>query len=205
MQASTRLWGRGKKLNHRLAHWGADLLLPASDFIAANWQGCTVAMKTIRNAAVPHDDAPSEVPLDGPVRTLTVERLHALKGHHVAIAAAAAARRAGCDVTLEVFGGPLENNPYAEPLRRQIAGAGIDSAVRLMGFSNDVRLRHGQNHLGLQCRIDPETCSLWVRETLVDGLPLDASATGGTPEFVADGLTGYWFRRVTWKDGAAAD
>jgi colanic acid/amylovoran biosynthesis glycosyltransferase len=32
-----------------------------------------------------------------------------------------------------------------------------------------------------------------VCETLVDGLPLVASANGGTPELVADGVTGYLY------------
>ena len=59
-----------------------------------------------------------------------------------------------------------------------------------MGFCSDLRQRHQEYHLGLQCRIDPEPCSLWVCETLVDGLPLAASATGGTPELVGDGVTG---------------
>ncbi len=189
----TRLYGMGVKLSHRLVQWGADLLLPASDYIAANWRGCGVPIKTIRNAAVPLFAAPSVLPLDGPVRTLVAGRLETTKGHHVAVEAVAAARRAGCDVTLDVFGGPLDNNPYAEQLRRTIAAAGIGAAVRLVGFCDDLRQRHQQYHLGLQCRITPEPCSLWVCETLVDGLPLIASASGGTPELVADGATGYLY------------
>lgn len=185
-----RLFGVGKVLNHRLAKWGADLLLPASDYIAANWHGCGVPIQTIRNAAVPLVDAPSELPLDGPVRAVVAGRLESTKGHHVAIDAVAKARHSGCDVRLDVFGGPLENNPYADQLRQQIAAAGIESALQLKGFCTDLRQRHRDYHVGLQCRINPEPCSLWVCETLVDGLPLIASANGGTPELVADGVTG---------------
>ncbi len=187
------MWGLGMKLNHGLAKWGADLLLPASDFIAANWQGCGVPIRTIRNAAVPMFAAPSELPLDGPVRCLVAGRLEPSKGHHVAIDAVSTARKAGCDVTLDVYGGPLENNPYAKELRQRIAAVECDSAVRLMGFCDDLRQRHPQYHLGLQCRIDAEPCSLWVCETLVDGLPTIASASGGTPELVADGVTGFLY------------
>jgi glycosyltransferase involved in cell wall biosynthesis len=187
----TRLGGLGMKLNHRMARWGADLLLPVSDYIADNWRASGVPIRTIRNCAVPIFTGANELPLEGPLRTLVAGRLEASKGHHVAVAAVAAARRAGCDITLDVFGGPLENNPYADELRRQIAAAGIESAVRLMGFCTDLRTRHQQYHVGLQCRIDPEPCSVWVCETLVDGLPLIASANGGTPELVVEGVTGY--------------
>jgi glycosyltransferase involved in cell wall biosynthesis len=186
-----RLGGFGVKLNHRLARWGADLLLPASDFIAANWQGCGVPIKTIRNAAVPKFPEPNKVAESGPLRTLTAGRLEASKGHHVAVAAVAKARRRGCDVTLDMYGGPVDDNPYADELRSAIAANGIESAVRFMGFCDDLRSRQREYHLGLQCRIDPEPCSLWICETLVDGLPLVASATGGTPELVHHGMTGY--------------
>jgi glycosyltransferase involved in cell wall biosynthesis len=188
-----RLFGWGGRLNRGLAKWGADLLLPASDFIGTNWQGCGVPTKTIRNAAVPLYSEPNELSLDGPMRILVAGRLADSKGHHVAIAAIAAARKAGCDVTLDVFGGPLENNPYADSLRRQVAEGGLDKHVHFKGFSSDLRLRHQDYHLGLQCRITAEPCSLWVCETLVDGLPLVASASGGTPELVADGVTGYLY------------
>src|SRR6185369_9730805 len=121
-------------------------------------------------------------------------RLEWAKGHHLAIAAVLAARAAGLPVELDVMGGPLEGNAYADELRRTIAAADAADAVRLLGFVKDARLRHQQYHLGLQCRIDPEPCSLWVCETLVDGLPLIASDSGGTPELVADGQTGLLFR-----------
>jgi glycosyltransferase involved in cell wall biosynthesis len=189
----TRLAGLGIKLNHSLAKWGADLLLPASDFIAANWHGCGVPIRTIRNAAVPLFAEPGAAPLDGPLRTLVAGRLEASKGHHVAVDAVAAARRAGCDMTLDIYGGPLDDNPYAGGLRRKIAAERIEAAVRFMGFHTDLRARQREYHLGLQCRIDPEPCSLWVCETLVDGLPLLASASGGTPELIDDGATGYLY------------
>jgi glycosyltransferase involved in cell wall biosynthesis len=188
-----RLGGLGRWLNHRLARWGANLLLPASDFIAQNWRGCGVPMRTVRNAAAPLFQAPSALPLDGPLRCMVAGRLLADKGHHVAVAAVLAARQAGCDVELDIFGGPLENNRYADQLRQTIRTAGNERQIRLAGFCDDLRQKHRDYHLGLQCRISPEPCSLWVCETLVDGLPLVASATGGTPELVEDGVTGFLF------------
>lgn len=188
-----RLYGLGQKLSHRLARWGADMLLPASDAIGDNWQGCGVPMITIRNAAVPLYAQPNELP-ESPIQCLVAGRLEHDKGHHLATEAVIRARQTGADVRLDIFGGPLESNPYADALRQRIRAAGCEDAIRLMGFQSDLRQRHQQYHLGFQCRISPEPCSLWVCETLVDGLPLVASATGGTPELVEDGVTGLLFR-----------
>jgi glycosyltransferase involved in cell wall biosynthesis len=188
-----RLFGLGIKLNHRLAAWGADVLLPASDFIARNWDGCGVPSMTIRNAAAPIF-ATSNVLPERPIHCLVAGRLEHSKGHHLAVAAVLRARQAGFDVLLDIYGGPVEANPYADELKRQISAAGANDAIRFMGFCEDLRARHQDYHIGLQCRIDPEPCSLWVCETLVDGLPLVASATGGTPELVADGETGLLYR-----------
>jgi glycosyltransferase involved in cell wall biosynthesis len=188
-----RLWGAGRKLNHWLAHWGADLLLPASDFIGANWRGCGVPMRTVRNAAMPKFAAPNLLTAP-PVRAIIAGRLVHEKGHHLAVEAVIRARQAGADVHLDVYGDPLDANPYADELRSRVAAAGCDGAIRFLGFHSEMRDVHQEYHLGLQCRVNPEPCSLWVCETLVDGLPLVASASGGTPELVADCETGLLFR-----------
>jgi glycosyltransferase involved in cell wall biosynthesis len=188
-----RLMGLGAKLNHGLAKWGADLLLPASDAVGRNWDGCGVPLLTIRNAAIPIFSHPNDLP-EQPVRCVVVGRLEHEKGHHLAVDAVHNARNAGLDIRLDIYGGPLEKNQYADELRRKISEYGCQATIRLMGFEPKLREKHQQYHLGLQCRISPEPCSLWVCETLVDGLPLVASATGGTPELVDDGVTGLLFR-----------
>jgi glycosyltransferase involved in cell wall biosynthesis len=189
----SRLLGMGARLNHRLAAWGADLLLPASDFIGRNWQGCGVPSVTVRNAATTQFSQPNELP-ESPVRALVAGRMEHSKGHHLAVDAVLRARQAGFNVLLDIYGGPVEGNPYSDELKRQISSAGADDEIRFMGFRDDLRARHQDYHIGLQCRIDPEPCSLWVCETLVDGLPLVASASGGTPELVENEATGLLYR-----------
>jgi glycosyltransferase involved in cell wall biosynthesis len=189
----SRLFGLGLRLNHQLARWGADLILPCSDFIAVNWRGSGVPVQTIRNAAVPLLLNPSAMP-PMPLRAVVAGRLEWSKGQHLAVDAVIRAREQGLDVTLDCYGGPLDGNEYADELRARVAEAGTEQAVRFLGFRSDLRKRHAEYHLGLQCRIDPEPCSLWVCETLVDGLPLIASATGGTPELVEDQVTGLLFQ-----------
>jgi glycosyltransferase involved in cell wall biosynthesis len=193
LTSRTRLFGMGIKLNHLFARKGADVLLPASDFIADFWRGSGVPMRTVHNAAIPLYAGPNEL-ADSTVRCVIAGRMEESKGHHLAVQAVIAARRVGLDVTLDLFGGPLEANPYADALRERIAREGYAAAIRLMGFCGDLRQRHQSYHLGLQCRIDPEPCSLWVCETLADGLPLLAASNGGTPELVRDGVTGLLFR-----------
>jgi glycosyltransferase involved in cell wall biosynthesis len=188
-----RLFGAGRWLNHRLAKWGADLLLPASDFIGAHWAGCGVPMRTIRNAAMPQFAAPNHL-ATRPVRAIIAGRLVQEKGHHLAVEAVIRARQAGADLQLDVYGDPLVDNPYADEIRSRVTAAGCTEEIRFLGFSPQMRELHQQYHLGLQCRINPEPCSVWVCETLVDGLPLVASASGGTAELVADGETGLLFR-----------
>lgn len=197
--SSTRLMGMGQKLNHLFAHRGADVLLPASDFIAHQWAGSGVPMKTVRNAAIPVHTRPSAL-ADSPVRCVVAGRLEESKGHHIAAGAVILARQAGFDVSLDMFGGPVMDNPYAEAILARANSAGAAGAIRALGFVNDLRHRHPQYHIGMQCRIDPEPCSLWVCETLVDGLPLLASANGGTPELVYDGTTGLLYRSGDEKD-----
>src|SRR5262245_37768853 len=51
--SSTRLMGLGMKLNHRLARWGADMLIPVSDFVARDWSNSGVPQRRVHNAAVP--------------------------------------------------------------------------------------------------------------------------------------------------------
>jgi len=128
-----RLMGIGVTLNHRFARWGADLLLPASDAIARHWHGCGVPSMTIRNAAIPMFSQPNELP-EQPVRCLVAGRLEHDKGHHLAVEAIENARQAGLEVCLDIYGGPLEDNPYADRLRAQIAESGCPNAFCLMGF-----------------------------------------------------------------------
>jgi glycosyltransferase involved in cell wall biosynthesis len=157
---------------------------------------------TIRNAAIPIFSASNTLP-ESPLQCLVAGRLEHSKGHHVAVEAAIRARQAGFDVRLDLFGDPLINNPYADRLRERVRAAGCSDSIRLLGFQPDLRQLHQRYHLGLQCRLDPEPCSLWVCETLVDGLPLVASATGGTPELVEDRLTGLLYRPGDVDDLAA--
>ena len=187
-----RLFGVGGKLNHGLGHWGADLLMPVSEFIARNWRGAGVPIQAVHNAAPPVFESANELP-EGPVKCLIAGRLEHDKGHHLAVESVIRARKQGIDVQLDIFGGPVEGNAYAAGLQGRIRAAECEKVIRFQGFQSDLRSRHQGYHLGLQCRLSSEPCSVWICETHVDGLPLVASDSGGTPELVREGETGLLF------------
>jgi glycosyltransferase involved in cell wall biosynthesis len=112
------------------------------------------------------------------------------KGHHVALAAVQRLRTQGLAVALDVFGGPSADNPYFDQLQQQVRAAGLEDCVQLCGFAEDLVQRLPEYDVALQCRIDPEPCSIYVLECLAAGMPLVASASGGTPELVRDARDG---------------
>ena len=189
-----------RMVNHQLAAKGTDHLLAVSESVARYWRDAGPEVTVVRNGAAPNpalvagmahpaaasSPTPSSV---GPVRCVSAGRLEIDKGHHIALGAVAAAVAAGCDVELDVCGGPLDG-AYAQDLRAQIERAGLHDRVHLLGRVDDLRRRHLSYHLGFQSRISAEPCSVWVAEAQADGLPLIASANGGTPELIVDGETG---------------
>lgn len=197
--SSRRMFGLGVKLNHCLARWGADLLIPVSNFIGSNWRGAGVPIQTIHNVANVIFKEPNET-VTNPIRCVIAGRLTEDKGHHLALQAVLSARAAGYDVRLDIFGGPLVNNSYFDQLKTLAEQSGQQECIRFMGFCTDLRRHHQSYSLGLQCRISPEPCSMWVCETLVDGLPLIAADSGGTPELVDDRVTGILFRSGDVED-----
>jgi glycosyltransferase involved in cell wall biosynthesis len=188
----TRMFGLTRKINLFFAKWGADLIMPVSAFIGNNWQGCDKPIKVVRNGVYPFYKEPNRLN-NQVIRCVIAGRLCEDKGHHLAVAAVINANKQGEKVSLDIYGGPIDNNPYYETLKKEIEANKLQDLIKFLGFRNDLRENHQQYDLGLQCRIAPEPCGVWICETLVDGLPLLASRTGGTPELVKDGVTGLLF------------
>lgn len=196
---SRRILGFGVKLNHYLARWGADLIIPVSNFTASYWRGAGVPIQVIHNVA-PVIYGQANDPPTHPIRCVIAGRLTEDKGHHLAIQAVLSARAQGYDVQLDIFGGPLESNPYFDRLKALVLQSSHQESIRFMGFRSDLRQFHQSYNLGLQCRISPEPCGVWVCETLVDGLPVIAADAGGPLELIEDGVTGLFFRSGDVED-----
>ena len=92
---------------------------------------------------------------------------------------------------LLIVGEPLFNRDeeYAEELRRTAASLGIDNCVRFLGGRGDVpQLMQAMDVLVVNSHEEP--FALTVLEGLASGVPVVATAVGGTPEMITDGENG---------------
>jgi glycosyltransferase involved in cell wall biosynthesis len=113
-------------------------------------------------------------------------RLSPEKGFDRLLEAAALVARQDQGIGFVIFG----DGPLREPLAQQIAAHGLGDTVVLAGFRTDV------SRFLPNC--DLAVLSSWteglpvaVLEALAAGLPVVATAVGGTPEVVQDGRSGY--------------
>jgi glycosyltransferase involved in cell wall biosynthesis len=92
---------------------------------------------------------------------------------------------------LLIVGEPLFNRDeeYAEELRRTAVTLGIDDHVRFLGGRGDVpQLMQAMDVLVVNSHEEP--FALTVLEGLASGVPVVATAVGGTPEMITDGENG---------------
>jgi glycosyltransferase involved in cell wall biosynthesis len=194
---------RNLSLRGRFNCWqvrrGADWLLCVSQAVADGWGRSGVPTRVVHNCvgsrylALPPVPPLTSRPAGAPLRLVGSGRMEWWKGHHVSIAAVAHLHAAGLPVTLDLFGGPVDGNPYLESLRTQIAKRGLERVVTFRGYVGDFVHRLGDYDVALQSRIDPEPCGLYVLECLNRELPIVASSGGGTPELLRDNREGYLY------------
>jgi glycosyltransferase involved in cell wall biosynthesis len=192
---SRRLWGLIQMLQVQLVGRIADTIVCVSNAVSEYWRGSHCEVTVVYNAIPPWvaqtgksgDGIPA-----GRKAMLIAASLSAEKGHLVAVEALAALRARGCDVELWIAGGSLDKavNPFAGLLMERIRSLELCDRVRLLGRVDNVRDLARKAWVGLQLRVTPEPCSMWVLEAMEAGLPLIASKTGGTPELVREGIDG---------------
>jgi glycosyltransferase involved in cell wall biosynthesis len=120
----------------------------------------------------------------------TVATLRPYKGVDVLVRAAARLVPDHPDLRVLVAGGDegTDTSVRAE-LRRLIAELGLESHVLLLGFRSDVPAVVAAMDVGV-CSSDFEGSPLSVMEYMAEGKPVVASAVGGIPDLVKDGVTG---------------
>lgn len=118
------------------------------------------------------------------VVVLTVARLVPEKCHGLLLQALA-----GLDGRYPFQSWIAGEGPEAEALRAQVERLGLEGRVRLLGFRPDVpRLLRAADMLCHPSR--REGAPNAVREAMVAGLPVVATAASGTPELMVEGETG---------------
>ena len=121
----------------------------------------------------------------GEPRLLCIGRLIPIKGHLVLLRALAQARARVPDVTLHLAGrGPLE--PALKAYAREL---GISEAVRFLGFVSPVQRAIEESAIVVVPSLG-EGFGMVALEAMERARPVVASAVGGLPEIVEDGVTG---------------
>lgn len=122
---------------------------------------------------------------DGEVLVGTVANLRPAKALSDLVSAATTVLAAGAPARFVVAG----HGPLADELQAQIGAAGLGDRFRLLGYRSDAfRLLGGCDVFALSSL--HEGLPVAVMEALALGLPVVATAVGGLPEAVTDGIEG---------------
>ena len=140
------------------------------------------------------DARPAEVPAGGPI-VLCVSRLVPRKGQDTLIRAWPAVRQAHPGARLLLVGG----GPYRDTLERLAGELGVSGSVPFTGSVPDGALPGyyaASDVFAMPCRtrragLDVEGLGIVYLEASAAGLPVISGDSGGAPDAVLDGETGY--------------
>lgn len=142
----------------------------------------------------------------GAIEVLSVGRLVEIKGHEYAIRAVHRVRDRLPWIRYTIVG----DGPRRESLERLITDLGLGEAVRLVGARDAEQVRHALRgaHVFVMPSInvsgDEEGQGLALQEAQAVGLPVIATRTGGLPEGIAEGASGFLVRERDPEALAAA-
>ena len=117
---------------------------------------------------------------------LHMARLTGWKGQSVLIEAAARLRQAGAlnNAVVVLAGDAQGRTAYVQGLQDQVAQAGLQSSVRLVGHVDDVPTAFLAAHVAVVASTEPEAFGRAAIEAAAMGCPVIATAIGAPPETV---------------------
>jgi glycosyltransferase involved in cell wall biosynthesis len=119
----------------------------------------------------------------------TVALFRPRKGIETLLAALAALRAEGLDVTLRAVG-PFETPAYQRSTEALVQQLGLAGRVIWTGFSSDVAAELGKLHVFVLPSLYGEGMPMVLLEAMAVGLPIIATRVEGIPELVRDGQDG---------------
>ena len=130
--------------------------------------------------------------VDAPLRLISVGRLAWSKGYEFALEAVAKARAAGIAVDYTIYG----SGSYTEPIEFAIDQLGLRDCVKLAGAARreDMPRAYANADVMVHAALEEGFCNAVIEAQAME-LPVVTSDSGGLPENVADGETGYVVRR----------
>jgi glycosyltransferase involved in cell wall biosynthesis len=111
------------------------------------------------------------------------------KGHDTLIEAARILKDRGVPFVINAFGSGQPG--YVEFLNKKISSNGLSEAWHWMGYERELRKIYGAMDICIMPSAFDEPFGLVALEASAHGLPVIASRSGGLPEVIQDGTTGY--------------
>ena len=172
----------------------ADRVIAVSEavkrFISARAGKLQERVEVVYNGIAAPDEPPTDPALAAPIRLTVIGRLNPNKGQDLAIGAAAELTARGHDVRLRVVGDVFEGYEYVErELRELVLREGLEGRVVFDGFVPEIWPVLEQTDI-LLAPSRTDSLPLTVIEAMLAGRPIVASAVGGIPELIEDGVSG---------------
>lgn len=127
--------------------------------------------------------------IDSP-RLLMIANVLPHKGHDVLIRALKLLKDKGKDVSCDIVGAVDRDQHYMDYLKRMISDFKIEQQIRFLGFDPDIE-KHLSTHKIVILPSDSEGTPNCIMEAMSMKRLVIVTNTGGVPEFVKDGVTGF--------------
>jgi len=141
-------------------------------------------------------DARKQLELPGEGRIIGIlGRLDRQKGQHLVIEALHRLKQKGIPVSLLVMGETTRNEgeTYPDELRRLVSTAGLQQDVFFRGYHPDAAVFYSAVDLFVLGSYE-ETYGMVTIESMVCGIPVIGSRSGGTPELLGNGRFGWLYK-----------
>ncbi len=191
--------GLGKAINGWVNNHTADEIIAVAEAAKDNLTATGVSkdkIEVILNGVeplIPYDEgkmlqAKKEYGIkDGEKVAVMAARLNVVKGHKYFVEAARILRDKGISAKYLIAGtGDMEAD-----LREQIAKAGLEDSVIMLGFLNNVEPLMNVMDVQVNCSFGTEATSLALLEGMSLGKPAVVTDFGGNPGVIKDGVNGY--------------